>query len=123
MTDDDVEPWVRELVRRQWTRICFGPKAQPIAVAAIHRQHHWADVVVLRGHDHAAAYRAILRPGDDPLTPKHLLWHHTGDAASVLHAILTLTPDDLAETTYPTPPECHIPETRHRPITILLGRS
>jgi hypothetical protein len=120
---EDAEQWTRELVRQQWTRVCFGPKTQPTAIAAIHRHHHWADVVVLRGHDQAAAYRAILRPGDDPLTAEYILWHHTGDAASVLRAILNLSPDDLAETAYPTPPECHVPEIQHRPITIQLGQT
>jgi hypothetical protein len=79
--------------------------------------------VVLRGHDRAAAYRAILRPNDDPLDATYVLWHRLGDAASVLSAVLNLCSDDLTDVAYPIPDECRIPEIQRRPITIRLGRS
>jgi hypothetical protein len=44
----DVEPLVREVLRRQWTLVCFGRRSQPDALAAVHRDQRWTDVVVLR---------------------------------------------------------------------------
>lgn len=118
---DKVGQLIAELIRQQWVRVCFGPKTQPSAIAAIRRHQRWADVVVLRGHDRAAAYRTILGPGDDPLTAEYVLWHYIGDAAAVLGAALDLSLDIPVEASYPIPEQCRIPEAQRRPITIRLG--
>jgi len=118
---DEVEQLIAELIRQQWIRVCFGPKTQPSAIAAIRRHQCWADVVVLRGHDQAAAYRAVLGPGDDPLIAEYVLWHYIGTAEAVLRAALGLSWDVPLEAGYPIPEQCRIPEAQRRPITIRLG--
>jgi hypothetical protein len=118
------EGYMRELVRRQWTIVCMGPKDAPAAVAAFHRHDYGADVVVVRGLDRAAAYRALVGPDDDPLTATKVVWHYLASAAQTLHAVLHLNPD--ATTTvppYPIPPDCQLPELAIRPLTIRLGTS
>src|SRR5262249_29059037 len=55
----DLEPLLREVVRRGWTLICCGPRRQPDALVAVNRCQSWTDVVVLRGQDRAAAYRTL----------------------------------------------------------------
>jgi len=117
----DVEPLVRELVRRQWTLVCFGHRAQPDALAAVNRFEFWADVVVLRGHDQAAAYRTLLRPQDDPLEASWVVWHYLSDAERTLHAVLSIPHDAVASVPYPIPEGCRIPEAQRRPMTIRLG--
>jgi hypothetical protein len=117
---DEVGQLIAELIRQQWTRVCFGPKTQPSAIAAIRQHQCWADVVVLRGHDQAAAYRTILGPGDDPLTAEYVLWHYIGSPADVLRAALSLSWDIPVAASHPIPEQCRIPEAQRRPITIRL---
>jgi hypothetical protein len=118
------ELWVHELVRRQWTRVCIGRKHAPAAIAAFHRGDRWADVVILRGPDRAAAYRApIRRPDDDPLAATQVIWHYLANAAQTLHAVLHLNPAAMAEHPYPIPRECQLPELATRPLTIRPGTS
>lgn len=118
---DEVGQLIEELIRQQWIRVCFGPKTQPSAIAAIRRYQRWADVVVLRGHDQAAAYRTVLGPGGDPLTTEYVLWHYIGSASAVLRAALDFSWDVPLEASYPIPEQCRIPEAQRRPITIRLG--
>jgi hypothetical protein len=121
-TEPDVEPLLREITRRGWTLICCGHRAQPDAVAAVNRTWFWADVVVLRGHDRAAAYRTFTQPHDNPLLATRGVWHYLSDAERTLRAVLNLTPNTIASTPYPLPKECRIPEIRHRPLIIRPGR-
>jgi hypothetical protein len=51
--EPDIEALLHELLRRKWTLLCCGHRTQPEAVAAVQRTECWADVVVLRGPDHA----------------------------------------------------------------------
>jgi hypothetical protein len=78
----DVEPLINELMRQRWTLVCFGRRSH--ALAAVNRDALWVDVVVLRGHDRAAAYRTLTRsgddPGDDPLRASWVVWHYLSDA-------------------------------------------
>jgi hypothetical protein len=117
------EEWVHELVLRQWTAVCMGPKEAPVAIAAFHRDNHWTDVVILRGPDRAAAYRVVSRPADDPLAATHIVWHYLAGAAQTLYAVLHLVPDTTAVRPYPIPHECQLPELAIRPLTIRLGAS
>jgi hypothetical protein len=117
------EPWVHELIRRQWAMVCIGRKDEPTAIAAFRRDDRWADVVVLRGPDRAAAYRTLVQPGDDPLAATHVLWHYLANAAQTLHAVLHLNPAATAMHPYPIPLECQLPELATRPLTIRLGTS
>lgn len=116
-----VEAWVHELVRRQWTTVCIGRKDDPAAVAAFHRDDQWADVVVLGGPDRAAAFRALVRPDDDPLTTTQVIWHYLAGAAQTLQAVLRLTPEVTAVHPYRIPPDCQLPELAIRPLTIRPG--
>jgi hypothetical protein len=116
-----VEDWVSELVRRRWTMACMGRKDAPAAIAAYHRDGHWADVVILRGPDRAAAYRALVRPNDDPLTATEVIWHYLANAAQTLQAVLHLNPEATSVRPYPIPRDCQLPELAIRPLTIRLG--
>jgi hypothetical protein len=120
--EPDLEPLLREVMRRGWTLICCGRLAQPDAIAAVHRTKHWADVVVLRGHDRAAAYRAPIKPHDDPLQASRVVWHYLCDGERTLRAVLNIPPETAALAPYPIPEQCRIPEAQHRPLTIRLGR-
>jgi hypothetical protein len=112
---------VHELVRRQWTTVCMGRKEAPVAIAAFHRDGHWADVVILRGPDHAAAYRALVHPDNDPLAVTHVVWHYLAVAAQTLHAVLHLNPAATAVRPYPIPRDCQLPELALRPLVIRPG--
>jgi hypothetical protein len=118
--EPDVEPLLREVVRRGWMLVCCGRRLQPDAVAAVNRCQLWADVVVLRGHDRAAAYRTLIRPYDDPFQASRVVWHYLSDAEHTLHAVLNIPPDAVAQAPYPIPEECRMPEIKHRPLTIRL---
>jgi hypothetical protein len=120
---NSAELWVHELVRRQWTRVCIGRKHAPAAIVAFHRDDHWADVVILRGPDRAAAYRALIRPDDNPLAAAQVIWHYLANAAQTLHAVLHLNPAAAAKHPYPIPRECQLPELTTRPLIIRPGIS
>src|SRR5215468_12754288 len=64
--EPDIEPLLRQLLQRGWMLLCCGSRTQPDALAAVHRTQVWADVVILRGHDRAAAYRTLTQPPTDP---------------------------------------------------------
>jgi len=99
----------------------MGRKEAPAAIAAFHRDRHWADVVILRGPGHAAAYRALVHPDKDPLAVTHVVWHYLAVAAQTLHAILHLNPAVAAVRPYPIPRDCQLPELALRPLAIRLG--
>jgi hypothetical protein len=86
--DPDIEPLLLEVRRRGWMLICCGRRAQPDALVAVHRTEFWADVVALRGHDRAAAYRTLLvPPHNDPLQAIRIVWHYLSDAERTLRAV------------------------------------
>ena len=118
----DVEPLVRELLRRQWTLVCFGRRSQPDALAAMNRDERWADVVVLRGYDRAAAYRTPTGSHDDPFQASTVVWHYLANAEQTLRAVLNLSPDTATPAPYQIPEECRIPEANRRPVIIRPGR-
>ena len=113
---------LHDLIRRRWTIYMCGRRAEPDAIAAVDARATWADVVVFRGHDDAAAYRTCLRPGDNPLCPARIVWHYVSDAELTLWAVLNIQTDAVATVPYPVPDSCRIPEIRRRPLTILPGR-
>jgi hypothetical protein len=119
--EPDIEPLVRELLRRGWTLLCCGRRTQPDALAAMHQTTFWADVVVLRGHDRAAAYRTLTQPQRDPLQASRVVWHYLSDAERTLRAVLTIPPETATSAPYPIPQQCRIPEAQHRPLTIRPG--
>jgi hypothetical protein len=102
--------------------VCCGRRAQPEALAAVHRSELWADVVVLRGHDRAAAYRTLIGPDVDPFQATCVVWHYLSDAERTLRAVLTIPPEVAASAPYPIPQQCRIPEVRQRPLIVRLGR-
>jgi hypothetical protein len=120
--EPDIEPLLREMARQGWMLICCGRRAQPDALVAVNRTQFWADVVVLRGHDRAAAYRTLIQPHDDALQATRVVWHYLSDAEHTLRAVLNIPPDTVASVPYPIPDESRIPEARYRPLTIRLGR-
>jgi hypothetical protein len=107
----DLEPLLREVVRRGWMLVCCGPRIQPDALVAVNRFQLWADVVVLRGNDRAAAYRTLTSPNDDPLQAFEVVWHYLSDAQRTLRAVLDTPPYAVAPTPYPIPEECRIPDS------------
>jgi hypothetical protein len=117
----NLEPLLRQVVRQGWTLVCCGPRRQPDALIAVNRCQSWADVVILRGQDRAAAYRTLTRPQDDPLQTFEVVWHYLSDAQRTLRAVLHIPPYAVAPTPYPIPKECRIPEVRRRPLIIRLG--
>jgi hypothetical protein len=120
--DPDIEPLLLEVRRRGWMLICCGHRTQPNALVAVHRTEIWADVVALRGHDRAAAYRTLLvRSHDDPLQATRIVWHYLSDAERTLRAVLNIPPEAATSTPYPIPEDCRIPEAQYRPVTIRLG--
>lgn len=120
--ESDIEPLLREVARRGWMLICCGPRAQPDALVAVNRTQFWADVVVPRGHDRAAAYRTLIQPNDDPLQATMVAWHYLSDAEHTLRSVLNIPPYAVASAPYPIPDECHIPEAHRRPLIIRLDR-
>jgi hypothetical protein len=119
---ESAEALIHELVARQWTMVCIGRKTAPAAIAAYHQTNHQADVIILRGPDRAAAYRAHLQgPDDNPLTANHVVWHYLANAAQTLHAILHLNPENTTTCPYPIPADCRLPELTIRPLTIRPG--
>jgi len=119
--EPDIEPLLHELQQRAWTLICCGHRAQPDALAAVHRTQFYADVVVLRGHDRAAAYRTLIRPQDDPLQAARVVWHYLGDAECTLRAVLSIPPNPAPAVPYPIPEDCRLPEAQRRPVIIRIG--
>ena len=117
----EAERLVRELVRRGWTSYCFGRQDDPVALAAVHRGALWADVVVWRGHDRAAAYRTLLMTGVDPLSVDRVVWHYLSDAERTLRAALSISADAMAPVPYAIPVQCRIPEIEHRPWSMRPG--
>jgi hypothetical protein len=113
---------LHDLIHRRWTVYVCGRRAEPAAIAAIDTRATWADVVVIRGHDDAAAYRTCLWPGEDPLSPARIVWHYISDAELTLWAVLNIQPEAVAMVPYPVPDPCRIPEIHCRPLTILPGR-
>jgi len=119
--DPDLEPLLLQVQRQGWLLICCGPRVQPEALAAVRRTECWADVVVLRGHDRAAAYRTLIQPHDDPFLATEVVWHYLSDAERTLRAVLSIPPAVVAAMPYPIPQDCRIPEAQRRPVTIRLG--
>lgn len=120
--EPDIEPLLREALRRGWTLLCCGPRAQPDALAAVKRTQFWADVIVLRGHDRAAAYRTLIQPEGDPLKATQVTWHYLSNADRTLRTALNIPPAAATSAPYPIPEECRIPEAQRRPLIIRLGR-
>jgi len=120
--EPDIEPLLREVVQRGYALHCFGSRAHPDALAAIIRTRLWADVIVLRDHGRAAAYRTLVLPHDDPLQPIQVTWHYLSDAERTLRAVLNIPPAAATSEPYPIPEQCRIPEAQRRPLTIRLGR-
>jgi hypothetical protein len=71
----------------------FGGRSQPQAIASVTRGPHWADVIVLRGPDRAAAYRTLVRAEDDPMMAEWVVWHYLGEG---------ILPSALPCTSHPT---------------------
>jgi hypothetical protein len=119
--EPDLDELLRQLVGHSWMLYAFGDRHQPTAIASVGRAPHWADVIVLRGHDHAAAYRTLVHPHDDPLAADWVVWHYLADPARTIRAALTIPLDVLGERPYPIPAECRLPEAQQRPMTIRTG--
>jgi hypothetical protein len=113
---------LQQVARGRWTLYVCGRAGQPDAIVAVNRSRLWADVVVLRGPDRAAAYRTLLRCGDDPLQAECVVWHFISDATTTLLAILAVESYAMHETPYAIPRECRIPEVDRRPLVIRPGR-
>jgi len=62
----------------------------------VHHTQDWADVVILRGHDRAAAYRTLAQPPADPLQVTRVTWHYVNDAERTLRAVLAIPPETAA---------------------------
>lgn len=94
----DIDPLLAELRRRRWTIHLYGDPEKPDIFAAV---YHWrpqrcADVVILRGHDRAVAYRMPVDSDSDVFAPQTVRWFtqldNPGAAVWVLRRALTLDP-------------------------------
>lgn len=108
---------LRHLVRHGWSMYAFGRRSQPDALAAVKKAESHADVIVMWGHDRAAAYRTLGK--DEPLKAENVTWHYLGSAVPTIHAALRLM--FAYEPSYPIPPECQIPEAAWRRFTMRVG--
>ncbi|CRK58667.1 hypothetical protein [Alloactinosynnema sp. L-07] len=94
----DIDPLLAELRRRHWTIHLYGDPKRPDLFVAV---HHWrsrrcADVVILRGHDRAVAYRTAVDGDSNVFAPQTVRWFtqldNPGAAVWVLRRALTLDP-------------------------------
>ena len=108
---------LRHLVRQGWAMYAFGRRAQPDALAAVRKTERHADVIVIWGHDRAAAYRTPET--NDPLKASQVTWHYLGAPVPTMLAALRLVIAD--EPSYPMPAECRIPETAWGRFTVRVG--
>ena len=111
------------LIRQRWTVYAFGRRHQPDALGAVITGLRFTDVVIIRGHDRASAYRTICdEPGADPLSAPLVVWHYLGSVAPTIRAALGLPSRDEAGTDfgvpYAIPDECRVPEIDRRPYTV-----
>jgi hypothetical protein len=110
---------LRYLMRQGWAMYAFGRRTQPDALAAVKKTEHHADVIVMWGHDRAAAYRTPET--SDPLNASMVTWHYLGAPVSTMLAALRLVFTD--EPSYPIPAACRIPETAWQRFTVRVGRT
>ncbi|RZS36354.1 hypothetical protein EV193_10735 [Herbihabitans rhizosphaerae] len=125
----EIDRWLDELRRRRWTMYLYGDRAAPELLCAMLEWRHErrADVVILRGHDRAVAYRAPLYENADPFAPSWVQWcwaraNHNMAAVHALRAILTLDPPTATDRIeiHNAPPFCSLSpvELRQRPVVI-----
>lgn len=113
-----------EIRRRKWTMHYFGKDARrPVLIAATRRwpDYGYADVLILRAEEDATAYRVLVGPDDDPLTPHVIVYFYQQSAVWTLRAILALPPPGHLEAPrfrMAPPVSCFIPAELERPRTI-----
>jgi len=119
-TPSDVWPVETELLeslgRTGWTVHVFGPRQQPVALAAVKPRLNATDVVIIRGHDRVAAFRTLET--SRPLQAEHVVWHCLGAVVTTFKALMTLADSADYGNPYPIPAECRVPELDIRPYTI-----
>lgn len=111
MTGDDFvieTELLQQFAENYWAMYWFGDRRLPTAFAAVRRWRTAADVIVLRGHDRAVAYRAV--GGEDPIRAELIYWHYLGSVRDVLRSVLGLRIDADFGCPYPIPDECRVPE-------------
>lgn len=118
--DSELDTALHQLARAGWNMVVCGLRTAPDALIAYRHRELWADVIVLRGPDRAAAYRTLLGTGDDPLAADHVVWHYLSDAARTIKAGLSVAAHAMTECPYPIPQACQVPEVTRRPLTIRL---
>lgn len=116
----DIDPWLAELRARHWTVHLYGDPKAPTLIGAVWHWEHWADVVILRGHDRAVAYRVQTGPDTDVFDPQWVSWWYSKCAVWTLRAILTLDPPTSADQAriFPAPWFGRIPPEERRAVTI-----
>lgn len=92
-----------------WSLWGFGYRAAPVAVAALRRTQFTADVMVVRGVDDLAAYRAVSTPHMNPWAVDIVLWDIAGDTATVRQAVLSLNSDSFLRAPKIIDDACRVP--------------
>lgn len=124
---DEADRWLEELRHRRWTLHFYPDRRTPELIGEVFewKANKCADVVILRGHDNAVAYRMPMHDKADVFAPEWVTWwwaqdDHPNAAAWTLRAVLSLappSPDDQAQLCT-APWFCHIPTEQRRPVTI-----
>jgi hypothetical protein len=95
-----------ELADRQWTCYRDGDRdTVPNIIVAVKNRAFVSDVIALRGHDLATAYRALDTDGD-PLRATHGIRHFVGRPGGALAAVAAWSGEFGAP--YPLPEQCRL---------------
>lgn len=118
---------VEQLRRRRWIVHLYGDPKAPTIFAAV---HHWgieqcADVLILRGHDRAVAYRVPTYDKVDVFAPEWVHWWyaqsgHPTAALWTFRAVLALSPPPCGGhiEIQTAPPFCRLDPRGQCPVTI-----
>jgi hypothetical protein len=113
-----------ELRYRRWTLHLWGPKDAPDLMAATFRwtPRQEVDVIILRSHDSATAFRTLYFDHDGMFRPEIVHWqYHADNPWWVFRAVFTLPhPGKPDAPEHPQTPhkDCHIPDGLPSPQTI-----
>ncbi|NYH78430.1 hypothetical protein FHR84_001755 [Actinopolyspora biskrensis] len=86
----ELEDLLKELRRRRWTLIRWGPERQPQLMAAMFKRQSCADVLILRDEHRATGYRVPTMDDTGVFNPERVSYQYHSSALWALRAILGL---------------------------------
>ncbi|MGH3839553.1 MAG: hypothetical protein ACRDSF_28205 [Pseudonocardiaceae bacterium] len=110
-----------------FTGYCCGDRHAPHVLVSAYDwgSHGYIDVINIRGENRVTAARLPAYDGLDIFAPCRAVWHHIGDLAPSVTAILRLPPPGhpAAPTkTYPAPVTLFVASHEQRPMTVKPGK-